>query len=160
MPRKTAVKASYSPSEIKQLMSETGSEKTLQQMVVKELERLGWQVLVTNAGIRKEAAAGLKKGKGAVFATPGIPDLFVRTLTRKWPIAAWIGIELKTATGKLSPAQQRLHDGGGSLVCRSLDDVLTALRIIAGETQHNQPNDYQSTNTNTDRNGQQLDECA
>lgn len=112
-------------SQLKQLHSENCSEAALQQMVVKELKKLGYRVLVTNAGIRKEAASGLKGGKGAVFATPGIPDLFVRT--PGYDFAEWKAIELKTAKGKMSPAQAEIHNEGGSHVCRSLQDVLDVL---------------------------------
>jgi hypothetical protein len=113
---------SLTPLELREMQEKAMSESAIQQQVVKELNRLGFLVLVTNAGIRKEAATGLRSRKGAVFATPGVPDLLVRSVF--WPQGQYIAIELKTSKGKLSPAQQIIHEKGGSIVCRSLREVL------------------------------------
>lgn len=66
------------------------------------------------------AVAGQYKAKGS-GTTEGFPDLWVRHPV--WPRGLWVAIELKTATGTLSPEQERLHDAGGSHVCRSIGQV-------------------------------------
>lgn len=117
-----------SAAEAKQFLSVAKSEQSIQDESVKALKSLGYTVLVHNAGLRKEAAAALKKAgitHGAVFATPGCPDISYRKPS--WDRGAWCMIEFKTDSGKMTPAQQVIHDAGGSFLCRSLDDVLELL---------------------------------
>ena len=104
------------------------TEQSIQEDVVKMLRALGYTVLVHNAGIRKEAAAALKAAgihKGAIFQTPGCPDISYRKPS--WDQGCWCMVELKTETGQMSPAQQVIHDAGGSWLCRSVDDVIELL---------------------------------
>lgn len=117
-----------SAAEAKAFLQSSDSEDQIQRDVVKVLKSLGYTVLVHNAGLRKEAAAALKKAGikgGAVFQTPGCPDISFRKPS--WDQGSWCMVELKTSTGKMSPAQQVIHDDFGSFLCRSVDDVLELL---------------------------------
>lgn len=120
-----------SAAEVKELTEANQSESEIQATVVKSLKALGYEVLVNNAGLRKEAAQALRKvgiKKGAIFQTPGIPDLSVRK--RYYKKGFWVLFELKTKKGAMSPAQQQLHDVEGSYLCRSLEEVLAVLREV------------------------------
>lgn len=73
------------------------------------------------------AVAGQLKAKGS-GTTVGLPDLWVRHPA--WPRGLWVAIELKTATGTLSPEQDRLHREGGSHVCRSVGQVSDVMYAV------------------------------
>lgn len=52
--------------------------------------------------------------------TPGTPDLFVTREKERF----WLGIEVKTAIGRLSKAQGDLHRDGFTVVARSAEEAL------------------------------------
>jgi hypothetical protein len=78
-----------------------------------------------NGGWRSKAEGARLKALGV---TPGIPDLCLIA-----PVGKVFFIECKTASGKLSPDQRKIHEwltaiGVQCAVCRSVDDALNALR--------------------------------
>lgn len=122
-----------SAEEAKRLLALDTSENEIQREAVKALRSLGYRVLVNNAGLRSEAAKALREAnikKGGVFATPGIPDISVRH--EFWQKGLWCLIELKTAEGKMTDKQAEIHAYGGSYLCRSVDEVLAAVRDFEG----------------------------
>lgn len=128
------VRQIMSAAEVKALAAKAKPEKDIQSESVDALKKLGYEVLVNNAGLRREAAEALRKAgitKGAVFQTPGIPDISVRRPT--YPKGHWVLIEFKTQEGQMTKAQERIHNLGGSYLCRSLDDVLAALREVEND---------------------------
>ena len=67
----------------------------------------------------------------ASMQTPGIPDLYAHHPA--WGVRLWV--EVKTARGRVSPAQDRWHEaeraaGGTVVVARSAGDVVDALRDL------------------------------
>ena len=75
---------------------------------------------------KTKAAAGISKAMGM---KAGVPDIIIC-----WQ-GHFIGLELKTSTGSLSKTQKAAHEdiqaaGGTTWVCRSLDDVVGALKIL------------------------------
>lgn len=67
----------------------------------------------------------------ATKQTPGIPDLYGQHAA--WRLRVWV--EVKTAKGKTSPAQERWHAqeraaGGTVLVVRSASDLSVQLRAL------------------------------
>lgn len=62
-------------------------------------------------------------------STPGIPDII-----GIWEGGRYLGIEVKTANGKVSPAQQQMIDkinanGGIAFCARSVDEVIEKLGL-------------------------------
>lgn len=75
------------------------------------------------------SSLALNAKRKALGVVAGVPDFLV------WFEGYSIGIELKTATGRVSAAQKdtiaRMHRAGVAVdICRSLDEVETALRIF------------------------------
>lgn len=104
-------------------------ESTIQAQVVHALRRLGWVVWEMQKGSR---------GNGAVYCTPGIPDLYVFNATR----ALWLELK-RPGTGRLSPAQKERHHeltvcGLPVFTVTSLDEARAALTAPnpAPETTH------------------------
>lgn len=60
--------------------------------------------------------------------TKGFPDTAV--WHPEWQIPAWIAIEVKYEDGECSQAQRLLNERGGSVVCRSVTEILRALLAI------------------------------
>jgi hypothetical protein len=94
-------------------------EASIQATVKQALETLGYTVLEIAKG-RSAKAAGAWTG-----TTPGTPDLFVSHAA--WGEPTWIGIELKTKTGRVRPEQQALADKGLTKICRSVYEALFAI---------------------------------
>jgi hypothetical protein len=87
-------------------------------------------------GWRSKAEGARLKALGV---TPGIPDLCLIA-----PIGRVFFIEVKTARGKLSPEQRKIHEwltaiGVGVAVCRSVDDARWALRAWNIPTREHDP---------------------
>lgn len=84
----------------------------------------GFLFSVPNGGTRHAREAMTLKATGL---TPGIPDLLMVH-------PRLVGIEMKTETGTISPAQQKIHDRWRSAgievhVCRSFEDF----QVIIGD---------------------------
>ena len=82
---------------------------------------------VGHGGGGKVRGAQLK----AMGVRPGWPDVQILYPYGQWP---FIGIELKATRGRLSDEQIKCHArirraGGEVIVCRSVEEVETALRI-------------------------------
>lgn len=58
--------------------------------------------------------------------TNGCPDLLLRR--PHWPQGVLLGLELKTAQGRLRAAQTQVHAAGGSIIVRSLEEAQTAVQ--------------------------------
>jgi ribosomal protein S19E (S16A) len=96
------------------------TEASIQSTLKQALETCGYIVGEVNKG---------RKSRDAVyFQTVGLPDLFVTH--PEWPQGEWLGIELKSATGKLRPAQQELHDKGRTVVARSVAEGLEMVGYV------------------------------
>jgi hypothetical protein len=95
------------------------TEASIQATVKHALEECGYIVGEVAKG-RSAKAAGAWTG-----TTAGLPDLFITH--HDWHEAMWLGIELKTETGKLRPAQAALHAQGRTIVARSVVEGLTAV---------------------------------
>lgn len=90
------------------------TEASIQATLKQALETLGYIVGVVNAGRNAKASV--------FFQTAGLPDLFVTH--EQWPQGEWLGLELKTATGRLRPAQKALNEKGRTVVVRSVSQGL------------------------------------
>lgn len=89
---------------------------------------------IRNEGKRSKRECGELKAMGMVA---GMPDLFIPSPAhllngRAWHIAHGLFIELKTPKGKISPAQQVVHErlrtsGYQVEVCRTLEEAITVI---------------------------------
>lgn len=105
------------------------NEKDLQDAVVQYLRiALRKIVLETNAGVHGRMAKLARENdvRVGLKATKGVPDLLVTDPT--WPTGCMLGMELKTARGKLSPEQAELEKHGCIVVCRSIEDAEKAVK--------------------------------
>ena len=89
-----------------------------------------------NGGYRTPAEAAKLKWQGVL---PGIPDLCLIA-----PVRRVFFMEIKTATGRLSDDQLKIHGwltalGVPCAVCRSIDDARRALAIWGIETREAKP---------------------
>jgi len=98
------------------------TEAELQCQIVDALRLLGCTVLVTSARSYRPAQ-GERRGYGA---DRGVPDLLVAPPGA--PPSVWLGLEVKSARGRLSPVQKALLDAGRITVVRS---VTAAIRAAA-----------------------------
>lgn len=96
------------------------TEASIQATLKQALETLGYIVGEVNKGRKRRDAV--------YFQTAGLPDLFVTH--PEWPAGEWLGIELKTATGKLRPAQKELNDKGRTVVARSVAGGLEVVGYV------------------------------
>lgn len=99
-------------------------EDEIQRQIVQGLSALGFLVLVTSRRVKRCRHCG-NWGRGDDGATRGIPDLLISRPGWK----RWLGAEIKSATGKLRPEQQDLHERGLTVVWRSWEDALTWARV-------------------------------
>ena len=89
----------------------TATEAQIQHCIVQALRLKGYVVLETG----KQRQQGVN--------SVGCPDLLVW-----WPgWFGWRALEVKTATGRVKPEQQRLADLGATVIVRSLDEALLAV---------------------------------
>jgi hypothetical protein len=91
------------------------TESQLQILIVDYLRWHGYTVLET----------GLYKQSQRAVNTNGTPDLLIRA--KSWPMGFYIAVEVKTRTGRLRAEQRALEEAGGSIVCRSLEEVLEVI---------------------------------
>lgn len=96
-------------------------ESAIQAHIVHFLTLKGWTVWQMQLG---------SQGNGAVYCTPGIPDLYAFNGKH----AIWLEVK-RPKTGKLSQSQQQrheeLHSAGLSVhVVRSVEDVMEVLAAL------------------------------
>lgn len=60
--------------------------------------------------------------------TVGAPDLYVHS--KHWPIPIGVGLELKTEKGAVRTEQQKIADDNMTVICRTVDDVINAMRKV------------------------------
>ena len=89
-------------------------ESEIQASIVKLLKGFGFTVLVTSRGLQRGSSAIQK----------GIPDLLVSIPSVPY---AWVGLEVKTAKGKVRPEQQELHNAGKVAIVRN--EAEAAMRV-------------------------------
>ena len=95
------------------------TEKSIQATLKQALETCGY-IVGEVAKARSARAAGSWTG-----TTPGLPDLFITH--PDWHDAMWLGVELKTPTGKLRPEQAQLCSIGRTVVARSVYEAIVAV---------------------------------
>lgn len=81
-------------------------ESEIQASIVKLLKGFGFTVLVTSRGLQRGSSAIQK----------GIPDLLVSIPSVPF---GWVGLEVKTAKGKVRPEQQVLHNNKEVAIVRN-----------------------------------------
>lgn len=77
-------------------------------------------------GLRYRGRVVLRCGQHRVDkagSDAGLPDILCWCPQRR----GWIGIETKTPSGRLSPAQKALENIGAIYVCRSIEDAFKAV---------------------------------
>lgn len=108
-----------------------GSEAALQRCVAQYLDALGLVWCHPPMGGYRSLATGAElKRQGA---KAGVPDVLIFSRPRTDPTVRGVALELKTPTGRVSPAQREWHcnlEACGWLVRvgRSASDVLDVLR--------------------------------
>lgn len=113
------------------------TESNVQRGIIERLTLAGYTVVVTSR-IRRGSRCRCGQWNvpaGGDGVTRGCPDLFVTH--HAWPTAVWLGLEVKTATGRVSPEQQRLADDSRIVIVRSQDDAVIAVESYE-LTEHNQ----------------------
>ena len=114
----TAETAQPEPLELKQPDAE--SEEKIQAAAIAELKRHDFIVLQTTHRYNSQACPACghwARPTGGYGATPGVPDLLCSR--EEWPRGVWFGIEKKSATGTLSPAQVLLEAQARIVVTRT-----------------------------------------
>lgn len=97
-----------------------GPEHELVSEITKALESEGYRV----------AVVGQLKARGS-GTTTGYPDMSVRS--PRWPCGLACLLEVKTATGELSPEQETFHTEGWSYVVRSVEEALRVVQATGTE---------------------------
>lgn len=64
----------------------------------------------------------------------GIPDILCTH--RSWKLGEFLGIEVKTKHGRLSPIQRRLHDLGRIIVATSWESAWAAVKAFEKGDRH------------------------
>jgi len=97
------------------------TEAELQCQIVDALRLHGCTVLVTSARSYRPAT-DKRRGYGA---DRGVPDLLVAPPYA--PPSVWLGLEVKSRTGRLTPEQRALAEAGRIVVVRSLREAFGAV---------------------------------
>ena len=101
------------------------TEEVIQAAAIRDLTKACFVVLQTSVRYHNQKCAGCgawARPTGGTGTTPGVPDLIVSH--ELWPTGLWIGIEMKSATGVLSPAQRLLRAQGRIFVARSAAEAV------------------------------------
>jgi hypothetical protein len=122
---------------------ETIHRAVVQHLQVRAMPGVFW-FHPANGGKRTRAEAGIFKALGA---RAGLPDLIVFDRSQIF------GLELKSTTGRVSPAQrQTLNDmevaGARTHIAYSLDEALTALEfwgVLRRDVSHRVPSQFEGT---------------
>jgi predicted RNA-binding Zn-ribbon protein involved in translation (DUF1610 family) len=126
--RSTPLNATENASAPRRAHGGTEHEETVQQGIVIELRSRGYIVLVTSEHRRAQKCrhcGTLQYLAGGRGCTAGVPDLLVTR--QEWPANTWRGLEVKSATGRTTPAQKELTDAGRIAIVRSVEEALCAL---------------------------------
>jgi len=106
-------------------------EKDLQKLIVDWLRLQGYEVLEVGA-FRQRTRCGACGHEGylrGATSSVGVPDLLVWHAELGLHVGAlsvspvWVGLEVKTKTGRPSARQRELADLGATRIVRSLEDV-------------------------------------
>lgn len=95
-------------------------ETVVQAQTIGELRQRGYRVLEASVRYRLMRCPSCEhcfRSHADTGQSPGIPDLFVRS--DAWPVAVWLGVEMKGAKTRLSPAQVELLAALGIEVART-----------------------------------------
>lgn len=92
-------------------------EETVNRAIRSALEALGYEVLSTT----------VRNARGGYGASRGVPDLLI---SRPGWRVGWLGMEVKGPKTPVSPEQARLAGLGLTVIVRSVDDALTAVRAF------------------------------
>lgn len=104
------------------------TEAGLEAAIVQALTLTGHVVLQTSEHRRGQTCPRcgtwqvLAGGRGT---SKGVPDLLVTA--GDWPLGVFLGLEVKTARGRVSPEQQDLADRGMIMVVRSVEEAIAAV---------------------------------
>ena len=102
------------------------TEDDIQAQIVQWLQWKLYAVLITSRRRKRCSGCGSYSHDGD-GVSKGTPDLFVRG--RSWPANVWLGLEVKSATGRYSCDEQReLAESEAIAIVRSIED---ADRVIA-----------------------------
>lgn len=99
-------------------------EEDIQQQIVEGLSLYGYIVLQTTVrGIkaRCKGCGSELKAYGGYGADKGVPDLLVSRTD--WMAGVWVGLEVKSETGRLKPEQAELLAQNRIHVVRSFDEA-------------------------------------
>lgn len=89
-------------------------ESEIQSSIVKLLRGFGFTVLVTSRNLQRGGSAIQKGIPDLLVSIPGVPY-------------AWVGLEVKTAKGRVRPEQQELHDSLKVAIVRNERQAIVAV---------------------------------
>ena len=122
------------------------SEAYIQATLVQALRQCGYEVMETGQDrsqlqgrLVRAIYSYLRTGIGEAFIfnligkvlrtwsnnDAGLPDLLITH--EAWPCGEWLGLEMKTPTGKVRPEQQRLADLGRVVIVRGVHEGLVTV---------------------------------
>lgn len=104
-------------------------EKDLDAEVNQRLEIAGYEVLTIGGprrGVECTNCHTTSYGNNFQGNTEGTPDKFIRG--KEWPVGVYVAVELKGSATPVREAQQALCDREGSYICRSWEEVWSAVR--------------------------------
>jgi hypothetical protein len=106
-------------------------EAAVQANIVRELRKIGYEVLETSEHRKRErcpkcgASIVSNAGRGC---DKGIPDLLVTH--ESWPEGSWAGLEIKGHSTQISPEQRDLYNRFRVFIVYSLSQALDALARV------------------------------
>jgi len=112
--------ASVKAENLKLVEPKPEGEEDIQRAAIKLLQDHGYLVLQTAHRYQSQACPECGTWLtpcGGYGSTPGVPDLICSR--PEWPRGVWLGIEMKTAKGPLSAAQELLKAQGRIVIARS-----------------------------------------
>ena len=113
--------------------SGTLREEDIQHTIVQGLGLLGYDVLQTSRrGIVCKRCG--QKTYGGDGADKGVPDLLITH--DSWPKCAALMMECKGPRTRVSPEQRDLERRGRTVIVRSWEEAIAAVRAFEGELKH------------------------
>lgn len=104
-------------------------EADLQALVVQTLGIHGYEVMQTGkarARVKCEHCGAYSYATGWQGNDESLPDLFIRG--KGWPVGVYVAAELKGSETRVRPGQQVIADRGGSYICRTMEEVWSAVQ--------------------------------